>query len=51
MDHVARISNVESSNADGEDSVVTQNLTAQHSAIKMLANRLEIMKSYLKGNK
>ncbi|XP_067933489.1 COP9 signalosome complex subunit 6-like [Watersipora subatra] len=49
VDHVAKISNVESSSTEGEDSVLTQHLRAQHSAIRMLASRLEIMKSYIKA--
>ena len=50
VDHVARISNIESSaNDGGAESAVTQNLNAQHSAIKMLANRLHIIKAYVQG--
>lgn len=49
VDHVARASSLESSSTNGEDSAVTQHLTAQYSAIKMLANRIKIITAYLQG--
>ena len=50
VDHVARISNSGSdANEGGAESAVTQNLNAKHSAIKMVANRLHIIKAYVQG--
>lgn len=49
VDHVARVSSVESSSLVLEDTAVAQHLSVQHSAIKMLVSRIQIIISYLEG--
>lgn len=45
VDHVARMS----TNEAGENSVVAEHLTAQHSAIKMLHSRVKLVLQYIKA--
>lgn len=47
VDHVARMSSTDA----GENSLVAEHLTAQHSAIKMLYSRVKLVLEYIKAVK